>query len=269
MHSPWQSQRARGEAGDPLPSVWKAFEARDIRFRRGQLVLISAGPGTGKSAFTLNYAVQAKVPALYVSADSDSFTQLARMISVLTGRTLKDSAQLILDDRLAEVREELQALPIQWSYESSPSLGDIEAEVSAYEEVFGSFPDLIVVDNISNVRADTEDDSVTAGQDAVMEYLHTMARATGSCVMGLHHVTSSHNDGDKPIPLSGVKNQISDKPEMVLTLTKRMADDWNSTDVLRVAPVKNRAGKPDPSGQTAAELEFDGARMQIRDLEGV
>lgn len=96
-----------------------------------------------------------------------------------------------------------------------------------------------------------------------MDYLHTMARNTGACVVGLHHVTGSYNDADKPIPLSGVKGQITRVPELVLTL-HRVSEEFGP-EALRVSTVKNRAGRMDPSGLDFVELEFIGDTMQIRD----
>lgn len=96
-----------------------------------------------------------------------------------------------------------------------------------------------------------------------MEFLHKMGRDTGACVVGLHHVTGKHNDGDVPIPLSGVKGQISRIPELIVTL-HRVKQEFGP-DLLRVSTVKNRAGVANPSGVDFAELEFVGDSMQIRD----
>jgi hypothetical protein len=122
-----------------------------------------------------------------------------------------------------------------------------------------------VVDNITNVVNDNSDGDPFTGLEGLMDYLHSMARETGSCVIGLHHVTGDYNNGDKPIPLNGVKGQIARVPEMVLTIHKVILDDEES--ILRVSPVKNRGGKPDPTGQTYAELSFVGNRMSIRDVD--
>lgn len=267
MYAPTQAHRARGAAGDPLPVVWKALGDAGIKLRRGQFGLVAAGPGTGKSAFTLNYAIRAAVPTLYFSADSDSYTQEARMLSVATGRTMADSERLVRGDDRGYLSV-FEPLPIRWSFEAAPTLdGDLREELEAFHEQFGGYPDLVVVDNISNVQVETELESATAGLDAVISQLHTLARDTGSCVLGLHHVTAAYNDGDKGIPLSGVKSQVTDKPELVLTLAKKPADEWSPVDTLMVAPVKNRAGKADPSGQTFARLAFDGEKMQLGDFE--
>ncbi|ASR86167.1 DnaB-like dsDNA helicase [Mycobacterium phage BobSwaget] len=266
MYTPRQSLYIRGSAGDPLPPVWQALDAKGTSLRRGQLVLVCAGPGTGKSAFVLAYALKSKVPTLYFSADSDAFTQLSRSVSILSGWSLERSTRAVREQNIEEsVAAELDQIPIRFNYKASPSLDVIEESLAAYDALYEDFPALIVVDNITNVRTDSSDgDDPFSGLESLMDYLHEMGRETGSCVIGLHHVTGPHNDGDKPIPLSGIKGQIGRVPEMVLTL-HRVSDGFGP-DSLNVSTVKNRGGKSDPSGQDFASLEFIGDTMQINDF---
>jgi hypothetical protein len=247
--------------------VFQSLDSLGIRFRRGQLGLIAAGPGTGKSAFTLTYALKSLVPSLYFSADSDAFTQLCRSICILCGWSMEQAANAVLSDGLVDAVNALTGLPIRFNYSASPGLGDIERSVEAYEELYGDYPSLIVVDNITNVRNEmsaAEDGDPFGGLEGLMDYLHTMARETQACTLGLHHVTGPYNDANKPIPLSGVKGQIMRVPELGLTIHRRPGDEW-TTDRIGVSPVKNRGGKADPTGETFAELEFIGDQMLIRD----
>nr|WP_216628599.1 DnaB-like helicase C-terminal domain-containing protein [Actinopolyspora erythraea] len=251
----------RGSAGEPLPDVFEEFRKTGIRFLRGQYVLIAAGAGTGKSGLVLSVALKSAVPTLYFSADSDAFTQLTRSISIVTGSTLEDSTKAVLEDDLDHVRDSLSGIPIRFNYEASPTLDTIEISIEAYEEVYGEYPALIIIDNITNVRlgGDGDDDDPFSGLEGLNDYLHDMARKTGSCVISLHHVTGPYNDADKPIPLSGVKGQISRVPEMILTghRTGPNSVAWSK--------VKCRVDKADPSGNLSAELTFEGDKMQFRD----
>ena len=88
-----QSASVRGSAGDPLPGVWENLTESGTQFRRGQLALIAAGPGTGKSAFVLNYALRSGVSCMYFSADSDAFVQLARSLADRKSTRLNSSHQ--------------------------------------------------------------------------------------------------------------------------------------------------------------------------------
>jgi hypothetical protein len=261
-----QSSGIRGNAGDPIPTPWKAFDELGIILRRGQLILVAAGPGIGKSAKILTLVLEAMVPSLMFSADSDAFTQLSRSIAILCDMKVQTAAEMILEDRITEdVRAELRAVPLLIDYDSSPTPNDMEEIIAAYYELTNEFPALIVVDNITNVVTDAQDSGDPfSGLEALMDYLHSMARVTGACVIGLHHVTGEYNNGDKPIPLNGVKGQITRVPEMVLTLHKKPLEDgrW----IMRVSPVKNRGGKADPTGNTFAELEFVGDTMKVIDV---
>ena len=259
-----QSVFIKGHAGDPLPAVWDALEQKGTRFLRGQLALVCAGPGVGKSALVLSYALKAKVPTLYFSADSDAFTQLSRSLSVVTGWNMEKTTRMVREGDLGEAKDVFGDIPIRFNYSASPTPDQIELSMRAYEEVYNCHPALVVIDNITNVRTGGEnDEDPFSGLESLMDYLHDMARKTQACVVGLHHVTGPFNDADKPIPLSGVKGQIARVPEMVLTL-HRESDDFGPT-LLNVSTVKNRGGKADPSGNSFVCLEFAGDTMQIKD----
>lgn len=261
-----QSLYIKGSAGDPLPVVWDTLAQRGTRFLRGQLCLLCAGPGVGKSALILTYALHAKVPTLYFSADSDAFTQLSRSVSILTGDRMESATRMVRAGDLGEVSEKFNDIPIRFNYSASPSLDQIEMSMRAYGEVYEDFPSLVIIDNVTNVRTGGDnDDDPFSGLEALMDYLHDMARRTGSCVVGLHHVTGGYNDADRPIPLSGVKGQIARVPEMVLTLHKQTEEF--GPDLLCVSTVKNRAGKADPSGSEYVALTFNGDTMQIKDTQ--
>jgi len=261
-----QSAGIRGSAGEPIPVPWKAFDDLDIRLRQGQLVLIAAGPGIGKSAMTLTMVLKALVPTLMYSADSDAFTQLSRAIANLGDMKVSTAAEMILQERVTdEIKDSLRDIPLLIDYDSSPTPHDIEEILMAYYELCNEFPKLVVVDNITNVVTDASDSGDPfSGLEALMDYLHDMARTTAACVIGLHHVKGEHSSGTKPIPIDGVKGQIHRVPEMVLTMFKKPLQDgrW----ILCVSPVKNRGGKADPTGETYAELEFIGETMSVIDV---
>lgn len=257
-----QSATVRGSAGEPLPTVWQGLTDSGTRFLRGQLALVAAGPGTGKSAFVLSYALKSGVSTMYFSADSDAFVQLSRSLAILGEMHMAEASDLALSDDYDKVTQIIGNVPIRFSYEPSPTLAHIEKAIVAYDELHGDFPELIVVDNALDVVLDSEEDGNTA-LDHLMAWLHDLARTTGSCVIVLHHVTGPFNDADKPIPLSGVKGQVGRVPELILTLHKHTEE--MGPDLLCVSTVKNRGQKADPSGNTFVELDFAGDRMSITD----
>lgn len=257
-----QSATVRGSAGEPLPIVWQRLADTGTKLLRGQLALVAAGPGTGKSAFVLTYALKAGVSTMYFSADSDAYVQLSRSLAILGDMNLTQATDLALSDDYDEITDIVGQVPIRFSYNPSPTLSHIEKAIVAYDELYGDYPELIVVDNALDVVLDGDDDG-TQALDDLMAWLHDLARTTGACVVVLHHVTGPFNDADKPIPLSGVKGQIGRVPELILTLHKHTND--MGPDTLCVSTVKNRGNKADPSGNTFIELDFLGDHMRITD----
>ena len=260
-----QSASVRGSSGDPLPEVWKGLADKGTKFLRGQLVLIAAGPGSGKSALALSYALKSGVSALYFSADSDAFIQLSRSLSILGGLTMEESGMLALSGDVSKIADIVGESPVRFSYHPTPTLEHINRQVRAYEELYGDYPELIIVDNAMDVEIGDADEDQSRGLDALMAWLHDMARTTEACVIVLHHVTGPYNDAAGPIPLSGVKGQIGRVPELILTI-HRGSDTYAGTTSIKVSTVKNRGAKADPSGQTYANLEFDGDHMDIKDV---
>lgn len=228
-------------------------------------MLISAGPGTGKSALALTIALRAKVPTLYLSADSDAFIQRTRALAILNDIPVTEAAQAELHDTFGDLEQEMAGIPLRFSYDSSPSLDTIGMELDSYYEVFAEYPHLIIVDNITNVRTGSaeNEDNPFAGMEGLMDCLHSLARDTGACILALHHVNAEYNNGDKPIAMNGVKGQITRVPPAVLTLFRHDSGPFGGA--LCVSIVKNRGGKQDPTGRTYAELAFDGDKMRITD----
>lgn len=258
MISLLQATRLRSGAGEKLPDVFQVLANSNIHVRRGQLHLISAAPGVGKSALALAYAIQAKVPTLYLSMDSDAHTTAVRAGQMLSGfdsermeSALKDG--IFRESVLARVGH------VRFSFRSGVDTHDLMMEVAAYAESFGAYPHLIVVDNLANIAFDGDE---FASLRRIVADLHSLSRLTQSAVMALHHVTGTYDDGTQPVPLSGLQGKISKMPEVILTLSKGQHDDE-----LYVSPVKNRHGRADPSGRWRLPLSAQLDTMAIHDRE--
>ncbi|MEV0470736.1 AAA family ATPase [Streptomyces prunicolor] len=258
----------KGAAGEPLPSPFQGLARHEVEFRRGEFSLVAAGPGTGKSLFALNLALYGNVPVMYYSADSNAATQLTRATAILTGDNVRDVKRKLLRDDFGEYLAHLaKRWWIRFNYEARPTLKAIELDLRAYFEVFGMFPHLIVVDNITNVAGDAPADSAesfTFGLEAMCEYMSDMARYTGAHVLSLHHVIGEYSDGLQPIPLSGVKGKIGRVPNVILTIHKEI--DGMDGRILHISPVKNREGFEDSSGQTFSSYAFNSTNMQLTDV---
>ena len=246
----------------PLPDVWKDLALKQIKFRRGQVCMVAAAPNAGKSMFALIYAVKAKVPTLFFSADTDTATVMMRAASHLSGHS-----QLLVEGNLTSNRAYYDKYldnmsNIQFVFDSSPSLDDIELEIKAYVELFGIPPELIVIDNLMNVVA--ESDNEWAGLRAIMVDFHDMARKTEACVMVLHHVSEQSEYGKTTFPPArrAIHGKVSQLPALILTLG---FDPLDKT--LKVAPVKNRFGPHTADGSDFATLFVNYSVCQISDAD--
>lgn len=266
MYTIGQSRRVRGAAGTPLPAPFRAFEQIGLTFRRGGFCLVVAGPGTGKSALGLKIGLNfgAEHPGMIFSADSDAFEQTARAFCMETGsdRAVGERFALgKLEEAEQELAEQIAGIPIRFNYDSSPTIDVLNTNMEAFEELYGEYPHFTIVDNVTNVQNGTSDNAENpfGGLETFMEYLNTMARKTQTFVMGLHHTLGAFNDGARPIPLSGVKGQITRVPPQVITLFRP------EEDKIGVSVVKNRGGRADASGNRYALLSFEGSTMTIAD----
>ena len=244
----------------PLPDVWNNLVKQSIKFRRGQVCMVAAAPNAGKSMFALIYAIKARVPTLFFSADTDTATVMIRTAAHLSGH-----AQVTVENNINKSQHYYdpylaKASHIQWVFDSSPSLDDIEMEIKAYVELYGIAPELIVIDNLMNVAAET--DNEWAGLRAIMMELHDMARKTEACVLILHHVSEQSEYGSPmmPPPRRAIHGKVSQLPSLMLTL------GYDPTQgLLRVASVKNRFGPHFADASQWASLFVNFGSCQIGD----
>ena len=246
----------------PLPDVWDALKHKQINFRRGQVCMVAAAPNAGKSMFALVYAMKAKVPTLFFSADTDTTTVMMRAAAHLTGHNQVLVEQNLSGDTHYYDKYFEKFTHIKWVFDSSPSLDDIELEIRAYVELFGEAPQLIVIDNLMNVAAET--DNEWAGLRAIMMELHDMARKTEACVLVLHHVSeqSEYGSPSKPPARRAIHGKVSQLPALILTL----GYDPNQA-TLSVAAVKNRFGPHTADASDFAQLLVNYAACQIGDQD--
>lgn len=224
---------------------------------RGQVGMVAAAPGVGKSALALQIALDCGLPTLYVSADTDAWTMTVRSLANRTGHPQAYIEECLRGGYMADELDLAlaEASNVQFSFDSYTT-AEIKDDLLAYATVHGAFPELVVVDNLMNVARGGDDDLTS--QSRAMDEFHAMAALTGAHVLVLHHVSGQYNDGNKPVPLSGPTNQVTKLPAQVLTLFRK--DPYVIGCV-----VKNRQGQADPSGGKQVLLRFDPERMRFTD----
>ena len=256
MRSLHRAGRDPDAGGAPLPLPFRAFDQYDIALRRGELTMVAAAPGAGKSTLALAMAMRITVPTLYFSLDSGEKTQKARALSMITGLTVKQCAlNMEFDEHTANLLMRDHANHIKWDFRAE-SLWDLEEEVDVYRELMGSDPHLVVIDNASDLAYENGDEYQSLR--ALMREVKRWARELNAAFLVLHH-TSEGFDGNPCPPLRSVHGKVNQKPANVLTIGEPR------DGFLPIAPVKNRNGFQDRSGNTALWLRYDPATMTLKD----
>lgn len=260
MRSLLQVVGVESPAGKQLPEVLPLLTASQVSFRQAQLHLIAGQPGGGKTLLALWYAITSKVPALYISADSDSRTIATRAGAIIMNRDVSDvekimdtEASVLLEDALAD-----GAGHVRFAFDPAPSLQDIEEEIEAWIELHGSAPVAVYVDNLMNVAA-ASDNEWTALRDA-MSAFHYMAREYETAFIVLHHVSENEkmSKPNYPAPRKALMGKVAALPELVLSVALDSA-----ANTYKVAVVKNRHGKADPTAEEYITLAAEASKMVL------
>jgi KaiC/GvpD/RAD55 family RecA-like ATPase len=260
MRSLLQVVGVESPAGHMLPEILPQLTQAQVVFRQAQLHLIAAQPGGGKTLLALWYAIQAKIPSLYFSADSDSRTIATRAGAILMEKEVSSiekmmdsDASVLLEDALAD-----GASHVRFNFDPSPSLQDIEEEIEAWIELHGAPPAAVFVDNLMNVAA-AADNEWTAMRDA-MSAFHYMAREYESAFIVLHHVSENEkmSKPNYPAPRKALMGKVAALPELVLSV----ALDAQSNGY-KIAVVKNRHGKSDPTAENYITLSAEASHMTL------
>jgi hypothetical protein len=245
-------------AGEPLPDAYQILAQNRIRLRRSSLQMVAGMPGAMKTMFALNMVDRMKVPTLFFSNDSNETTIASRMIA---RRVDRDSGTIA--DNLNQHREWASEVLadmdyVRWCFNASPSLPEIETELEAFNELYGDYPALTVVDVLMKVNYVEESEHSTLAR--IVSYLDRVARQTRTSVLLLHH-TSETTPGNPCQPRSSVLQKVNQLPSLILTV----ATDGNQG--FYVSPVKNRDGRQDATGMTYFRFKVNAARSLIEEDE--
>ena len=248
----------RERAGTCVPLPFDSLTRLGVQIRQSELTMIAGQPGSGKSSLALSIAVHSTVPTLYVCADTSEQTMRTRIAAMQTGLRLSEAEERMFTDVEWARGLFTSTEHIAWSFDATPSLEGVAEEVAAYDEVHGTTPSLIIVDNLIDVAVEGNDE--WGGLRKTAKRLKDLARETESAVVGLHHTSEAINTIGIAPPRSALQGKIAQLPALILTLEA----DGNS-NTLGVAVTKNRFGKANAAGTFGVYLEFDAGRMQISD----
>ena len=247
-----------------LPPFLPVMDKRAMRLERGQLCMTVGPPNSLKSGLSLWYALHAKVPTFYFSADTDRRTTEYRAAANKTQYTFDEVKGMVgtsAEDIINDARKEITDDGLIFCFDPALSLRDIDLEIQAYEEVFGEgHLALIIIDNLLNMNSGEAGD-FSALIDSLAA-LHSLARKKDVAIMVLHHVNV--RDGQRafeyPHGQNAIRGRVSQYPEMILSLASLPEEQQ-----LRIACVKHRHATPSVSGEDWVTVYVDAARMTFYD----
>lgn len=215
--------------------------------RRSEVTMIAGQPGAGKSLLalwlTLGWAT-AGLRGIYFSADSAELGQASRALAMSQANLTVREAERLLEMEDEWAIERMTPLNnLCWSFEDDLTYENIDDEVQAFIELWGTTPDFIVVDNLTDVEGQSEDEWAT--QRRALKALVQLARQTDAAVIVLHHTSEDDRVKEDPCPpRKAIQGKCSQKPALILTIADR-------GQKRPVACVKDRYGKSDKWGHAA------------------
>lgn len=219
--------------------------------------MIAGQPGAGKSSIALWLSTQwvsrHGLRGVYFSADSSELVQAGRALAMVSQGVSTELAEQRLsdeDDHSMEVlHERLDGLA--WCFEPDITYDLMELEILAFLEAWGENPDFIIVDNLTDVDGQAEDEWGTLRR--VMKGLVGLARFTGAHVLVLHHTSEDFKDDPCP-PRKALQGKVAQKQSLVLTVG---SSDGKTQPI---CAVKNRYAPPqfvDKHGHRSINLIID------------
>lgn len=218
-----------------------------VKFRRGQVCMVTGPSGSMKSMFTLYLVDQMNVEGLYFSADMEPHTANSRLLAMTVGEASETVSYNIRHGQAEQYASMVEESKLTFCYDPNPTIDTIWQELAAYVELYDRYPEVIVIDNMMDMVMDG-DSEYGAMKQMILE-LKSLARETEAAVFILHHMSESGEGRDrpdpgKPSPRAKLLGKVSQTAGLILSV----AFD-RSQSLFNISVVKHRNGPDDPSGQ--------------------
>lgn len=224
--------------------------------------MIAGQPEAGKSLIALWHGIQwvtaHNLRGIYFSADSAELGQAARALAMKVMNLPARTAEAMLESEEEWAIDQMRGLNnLSWSFEDDLTYDNIHEEVQAFVELWGTTPDFIIVDNLTDVEGQAEDEFGTMRR--AMKALTQLARHADAAVIVLHHTSEDERIKEDPCPpRSAIFGKVSQKPALIYTAA-------NHGDRRPLACVKDRFARADKTGRSAVWLHLDEQTLHYRE----
>lgn len=257
MYSPAKASHRVGNRGAALPAPFDFYDndSVEVHFRRGSVSMLAGVPGSFKTALCLNEVVRwsdQDVYTQYFSVDSDEATVVERLAGIITGKTMREVKAWLRNDPhcFDEAIAERLGDKVMFEYQNQ-DWNSMVHHVASYEQKFGAYPDVIVIDNLIDLASDIY---AFADMQSIIKNADSLAKRIGAHVRILHHARLVSQDSaldvdpSQPPPAHEIQGKMTQFPTLVMTLG---AAGMN----VRLAVVKNRFGWQFPDARVSHPFE--------------
>jgi replicative DNA helicase len=272
--------RLDGQGSSGLRVGFSRLDALTQGFQPGNLVVLAARPGIGKTALALNWllrsALHQRAFGALFSLEMSSEEVFNRLLAA-QGRVNMKAVQAgafdtAVEARLLTARDELLQLPIFINDQASITVRDIQAMVDRHLAQSNQRIDLLIVDYLQlmsspdSSRAAKQNEAVRIGE--ISRGLKLLAKDRGIPVVVLSQLNREveHRQGGRP-QLSDLRDSgaIEQDADIVMFIHRRMAPVQEGQEPDRTAELIVAKHRNGPTG--IIPLFFEGEYATYRELE--
>ena len=272
--------RLDGQGAPGLRVGFSRLDALTQGFQPGNLIVLAARPGIGKTALALNWLLrsaqhQSSFGALF-TLEMSSEEVFNRLLSAQARVNMKAVQAGYFDDRtqakLLEARDELLQLPIFINDQASITVRDVQAMVERHLAQSNQHIDLLVLDYLQLLsspegsRGAKQSEAVRIGE--ISRGLKLLAKDHGIPVVVLSQLNREveHRQGGRP-QLSDLRDSgaIEQDADIVLFIHRRMSPPVEGQEPDRTAELIVAKHRNGPTG--IIPLFFEGEYATYRELE--
>lgn len=235
----------------------KSLDKDTEGLHRGQLVVLSARPGCGKSALALqitNHVIEAGYKVVYLPLEMTEYETFQRMIIQQQVVYDADEAKNPTPQQKEDIRSflaDLEQSGLFSMYQGLNHIADIEKKVKEEE------PFLLVVDQLTQVEPVGKAKDVREKYILMTNALKRIALQENICILALHQL-NREGEGKKKPTLANLaeSDSVGRDADVVLALNEHEETNDARLDALDLIIAKNRQG----AVGAKIPLHFHGAR---------
>ena len=272
--------RLEGRGSTGLRVGFSRLDSITQGFQPGNLIILAARPGIGKTALALNWLLRSamyhKAHAAFFSLEMSKEEVFNRLLSAHSSINMKEVAAGTFDEeiqgRLLRSRDALLEMPIYINDQAGITVREITAMVDRHLSQANHKLDMVIVDYLQlmtspeSSRAAKQSEAVRIGE--ISRGFKLLAKDHGIPVVVLSQLNREveHRQGGKP-QLSDLRDSgaIEQDADMVMFIHRKMKPLMDGEEEDRSAELLLAKHRNGPTGAVA--LYFEGEYARYREME--